>query len=391
VSGNKKLIPMKKELLLLICAFITVVSCTNEKKTKETGEKKIPIIDIEKAIEHLSSQKLNFSEFIDDITYIPLQTTDKSIIGGRFEPPLCVTENYIFHGDMMFRRDGSFVRKLGKTGQGPGEYLLALGIAADEKRQEFYVYDNNLHNIFIYDFENHFKKQIPAPDSGSSIFLLGNGKIILLREKYGFFNNFYEYKVIDIDHGEVIYTRNPGVIENSSALLYNLICHYKQETIYYEVSTDTIFNLDKNGKIDIPRYYVNFGKYKYKYEYKNPNNNTLRLGKILETNMYLLFSISKGYDLYYGAYNKQTGETIINQFGEFFNNDIDGGFLWLCNSASNGLEGFYSIFPFLAKERIGTLSQQNKGYDKEKNQKLRQLIDRVKEDDNTIYYFLKLK
>jgi hypothetical protein len=97
------------------------------------------------------------------------------------------------------------------------------------------------------------------------------------------------------------------------------------------------------------------------------------------------------HDLYYAAYNKSTGEITMTKFDEFFNNDVDGGFLWLFNKTLDGQDGFYHIFPYLAKERIDGLSSQNKGYDKEKNRKLRQLIDEVDEDDNDIYYFFHFK
>jgi hypothetical protein len=169
----------------------------------------------------------------------------------------------------------------------------------------------------------------------------------------------------------------------------NLIWHYNRKISYYEGATDTIFSLNKNGEIDSVRYYVNFGKYKYKYPDKEKR--LLRMWDIVETNRYLLFDVLKGSDSYYGAYNKQTGETAINKSGNFFNNDIDGGFPWLFENTSDGHEGFNSVLPDKAKERIGTLSQQNRGYDREKNQKLRQLIDNVKEDDNQIYFFFKLK
>jgi len=378
---------MKGELFLLF-VFFFFYSCKSEKKaTEETSENRISIIDVEKAMDRLSNPKFNFSEFVEDITYIPLQTTNESLIGGKHQPPLHVSADYIFYGDMMFRRDGRFIRKLGKTGQGPEEYLQALGIAIDEEREEFYVYTNFDRNIYIYDFNNRFKKKMQASDRSRSISSLGNGKIALLRDGYGYFDDFYEYRVIDTDKGDISYTRNSGVNENEALCnIVNSIWRYNQDVYYYEGSTDTIFHLNENGEIDSPRYLINSGKYK-----NQGDDNYLRITGFVESSQYLFFSIHTKKSLHYGAYNKQTEKTVINKFDEFFNNDIDGGFLWLFDSTSDGKEGFYSIFPYLAKERIEMLSKQNTGYDKEKNQRLRQLIDRVDEEDNEIFYFLKLK
>jgi len=382
---------MKTKKFLLFLILITFFSCKSDKKTAgltEVEEDRIPVIDIEGAMDNLSSQKFNFSEFASDITYLPLETNDNSIIGGKREPPVNVSENFIFYGDMMFNRDGRFIRKLGKIGQGPGEYVLALGIAVDEDRQEFYVYNNFGRNIYIYDFDNKFKKKIQASDRGSSIFSIGDGKILLFRDFYSYFDDFYEYKVIDVDSEEIGYTRDSGIRENEkTSNVHNLFWRYNNEVFYYEGSTDSIFKLNKNGEIDALHYLVNIGKYKSK-----EGKNHLRIGGIVESGQFLFFSvhISMG-GLYYGAYNKQTEQTVINKFDEFFNNDIDGGFLWLFNSTYNGNEGYKSIFPYLAKERIEMLSSQNTDYNKEKNQKLRQLIKDVKEDDNEIFYFFKLK
>jgi hypothetical protein len=384
---------MNKELILLIFAFAAFSSCKSEGKTAETAGKKIPVIDIEKAMNHLSSEKLNFSEFVDDIVYVPMETTDESVVGGRIYPLSNITENHIFIGNMMFGRDGSFVRKLGRVGQGPGEYLLALGMAADEKRQEFYAYDNYNSGIYVYDFDNRFKKRIQASDMGFNLFPLNNGKILLLRgdpTRGTDFDEFYEYRIFDMDTGETLFTRISGIKEYEAIVdKRNLIWHYNREISYYEGATDTIFGLNKNGEIDSARYYVNYGKYKYKYS--NEKNRLLRMGEIVETNRYLLFRVNNSFGGYFGAYDKQTGETMLNKLDEFFNNDIDGGFTWLFEDASDGLEGFHSVLPHIARERIGTLSQQNRGYDREKNQKLRQLIDSVDEEDNPIYFFFKLK
>ena len=81
----------------------------------------------------------------------------------------------------------------------------------------------------------------------------------------------------------------------------------------------------------------------------------------------------------------------MNKYDRFFNNDIDGGFLWLFDETREGKLGFYTIFPYLAKERIDSLASLNNGYDKEKNKKLKQLIDDLNEDDNDLLYFFHLK
>lgn len=389
----------------LLIGLLFCLSCNNKKTTQivVTESEKIPVIDLEKALDHISGDQVNFSEFIEDITYVPLETNDKSIFGpNRFLEP-CITANYIFPGEILFGKDGSFVRKLGKKGQGPGEYLLALGMAMDEKRQEFYINDNYLHDIFVYDFENHFKKKVKAHSFGENIYALGNGKLAVMRNPNYFFDDYFEYQLIDIDSEDIVYTRKLDIIKkgNPFAVDRNIIWPFNQQFSYYEFFTDTIFSLD-NGVVSTPRFSINSGKYKFTVEtmHKMDRNafitieerqKYIQIGQIAECNRFLFFSLYLHKTLYYAAYDKITGEIKINEFSKFFNNDIDGGFLWLFRNTANGQEGFYEILPYIAKERIDGLSSQNKGYDKEKNKKLRQLIDNLADDDNICTYFFHFK
>jgi hypothetical protein len=375
---------MKINLAVLLIVILLFISSCKHEKAAQITEEGIPVIDLEYAFDHLSNDRVNFSEFAKDITYIPMETNKKSVYGGKHAPIYNITEKHIFAGDMMFRRDGSFVRQLGKKGQGPEEYLMALGIAVDEEREEFYVYDNYLHDIFIYDFNNNFKKRVRACSRVHDIKSLENGKIMLMRDIFGGVD--IEYRIIDTNTGEVIYTRSFPVLqteEQKEMHHYNLVWHHDDKMVYYEPTNDTIFAL-KDGQVDKPRYIIHKGKYKNVEE-------PMKIGAIVECSPYLLFSISYGRILYYMLYHKETGKIRMNKFDKFFNNDIDGGFLWLYEETSDGQEGFYSIFPYLAKERIESLSSQNKGYDRAKNEKLRQFIDSLEEDDNAILYFFDLK
>lgn len=403
---------MKTHLLFIPLSLIGLLFCLscNKKQTEQemvTETKEIPIIDLEQALEHISDDQVNFSEFIEDITYVPLETNNKSLLGGNRGQIWHVTDNYIFAGEMMFRKDGSFVRELGKKGQGPKEYILARGMSIDETQQEFYVYDNASHNIFIYDFDNHFKKKIKSNSYGENIYAMGNSKLAVMRTGGYFFDDYFEYQLIDVESEDIVYTRKLDIIKNGEkeqgspfGIDRNIIWPLGQQFSYYEFFTDTIFSLE-NGIVSTPRFIINFGKYKFSEEIMHRMGRKdftsaerfkyVRIEQIVECNRFLFFSLILHQTTYYVAYDKTTGEIRINDMRKFFNNDIDGGFLWLFNDTSDGKEGFYYVLPYIAKERIAELSSQNKGYDKEKNKKLRQLIDNLAEDDNEVVIFFHFK
>ena len=397
---------MKSLYFFVGFSLLLFIACS-EQKTKEQqqgADSALPVIDLEKALRNLTKEKFNFSNFASDITYVPLETNDRSLFGGRFAPIYNRTENYFFASNMMFNRDGSFVRKLGQIGQGPKEYVLARGMAADEKRQEFYVYDNPTQNIVIYDFNNVFKKRIKVHSYGHFIYSIGDGKLLLTRGTGYFFDDFFEYQIIDTDQERVSYTRDIGVIKDGSnekgcsmGIDNNIIWSFGNTSSYYEFFTDTIFSLE-NGMIASPLYRINIGKYKYSIDVMRNTNREeyhaesfIRIGSISESSLYLFFSISYNKIFYYASYNKTTGELLMNKFDEFFNNDIDGGFLWLFNNIEGETTGQYQFLPHVGKERIENLSVINKNYDVEKNKVLRKLLSDIGEDDNAVVYFFNLK
>jgi hypothetical protein len=401
---------MKEKIKLASLVIISVEmlfllsGCENKRKdSAETGAK-LPVIDVEYAFKHLNDEKMNFSEFIEDITYLSMETNEKSIIGGRHDPVWNITDNYIFAGEQMFNKEGRYMRNLGQRGQGPDEYIGSRGMTVDEKRKEFFVYDNSKPNINIYDFENNFKKKIKVHPSGSGIYSIGNGKILLSRARGYFFDNFFEYQLVDTEKDSVLYTRDLGIIENgheekgvSLGMDGNLIWAYNHQVSYYEFNSDTIFSL-KEGIIDTPRFIVNTGKYKCTLDVIHNASrsdfdagNYLSIRPFFESKQYLFFGVRYKKTLYYAAYNKMTGKIRMSKFDKFFNNDIDGGFLWLFLSTMNGEDGYNYILPDVAKEKIDMLGKQNRGYSEEKNRKLREFIENLEDDDNPFIVFYKLK
>ena len=129
---------MKK--IVIIVYMIVLTSCVEENKLK-----KINVIDIASNVG--KTEIVNLSEISENIEYIPLETTNKSILA----PPLMYLsfENgvlYIrqFRTEIkIFNQNGEFIKTFNKLGRGEQEY---------ESLYDFYV-DPLTNNLFIYSFE----------------------------------------------------------------------------------------------------------------------------------------------------------------------------------------------------------------------------------------------
>ena len=163
---------MKKTIIpisLCICLFLS--ACGGEKNVPQ-GE--VPVIDIENAIQN--PQELLLSDFGEKISYVPLETTDESLIKLHSSSKMIVTDPYIFIGEdhspiLCFERTtGKFLRTIGSLGQGPGEYQNPSEMEVDAEAKRIYIRVAPSHYL-CYDFEGEFLHTLTLP--GERTFKMG--------------------------------------------------------------------------------------------------------------------------------------------------------------------------------------------------------------------------
>lgn len=132
-----------KYIFILFCLFFILVSCDVTHQNKEY------CIDIKGSMS--SMQTIYVTDLAKKVKYIPLETTDSSLIGNRpyirkFRNTLLVaSENQPI---MMFSlENGKFIKKIGDIGQGAKEYIPSYD------RPVFWT-DNNEKYIFVKSADN---------------------------------------------------------------------------------------------------------------------------------------------------------------------------------------------------------------------------------------------
>jgi hypothetical protein len=163
---------MKKTIIpisLCICLFLS--ACGGEKNVPQ-GE--VPVIDIENAIQN--PQELLLSDFGEKFSYVPLETTDESLIKLHSSSKMIVTDPYIFIGEdhspiLCFERTtGKFLRTIGSLGQGPGEYQNPSEMEVDVEAKRIYIRVAPSHYL-CYDFDGEFLHTLTLP--GERTFMMG--------------------------------------------------------------------------------------------------------------------------------------------------------------------------------------------------------------------------
>ncbi|GHT22159.1 hypothetical protein FACS189430_03510 [Bacteroidia bacterium] len=147
---------LKRKFLFEIL-ILSLIGC-NSNNTDKTDSLKV--IDIEQIYE-LSPMKAG--DIVKDFSYIPLETTDHSIMGEILEIIPSETGFLILDYSnhlTLFGHDGHFIHRIARKGNGPGEYLQLSDIDISEDEKIIYILDGGKSQILLYSFDNKFIRSI---------------------------------------------------------------------------------------------------------------------------------------------------------------------------------------------------------------------------------------
>lgn len=415
---------MKKNLFFfLLCLF----ACTNNnKKDAEIiydgiSETVVQTIDLSNPI--FTDDKMLLSDLVEDAEYIKLETTEEALVKtGK----TIIDDDYIYIlNDVLYlfsRKDGSFVRKIGKIGQGPGEFKLAISFSiADGK---VYIRTNYQPKIFIYDVNTGvFLGDIDCTNSSLVIFVHKNQNITLLRRLPTYENQF---SFMNINHkGDTLLFKSPKIKLPDEIIEKRFGPHLPFITTFwasdshlncYDSMTDTVYAI--NGDSYRSRFHIKRGKYgmdplKYfstdwgKTGSERGWNDYIKMDSFIESSQYIYILLDykdTKTESHWARYDKKTGEVkwwrnkIVEENPELtkffwtkhFYNDFDGGRDVIFHVNEQFAVAYISEPPF---EKVLTIEDfaTSKPLYPDKQAKLKSLVDEMGEDDNPTIVIYKLK
>lgn len=334
------------------------LSCCN----RNTDNNLCDILDIEQAVGNI--EVLNLSKYSSEIKYIPLETSQYSLLGdaGRLHIRKLQDKFFIYETPMSMHKcispkcfdvNGKFLYNLGTNGRANNEFLSINDVIVNDDRKEIiicdidklliygpignYIRSCNLQHNFILDFDGccsnkdtylyvnrHSASVFPDKNNQRSdelIIMDTCGKIIC-RQYIG------KHLIIKSKNKQGI-----GIV-SKRAELYN-----SNEYIRLLASNDTLFSINPNNFTCTPEYFINFGKYSSnEFSLKArimPGENTY-----FETDKFLSFSVlfnlsdfpdnDVNYRIARVLYDKVSKSIQILKYSEEqgiagFENDIDNG------------------------------------------------------------------
>ncbi|MCX6327679.1 MAG: 6-bladed beta-propeller [Bacteroidia bacterium] len=351
---------------------------------------KIETISTLRVTENLIKHNVNFSDITKEYKFIPLETTNESVIGS--------IDKIIFHDNkfyildhlkaksiFIFSSEGRYLWKLSKTGKGPGEFLDPLDFCFEPGTGNLVVM--NLKQLIYYDDKNGtylrthslpiFGYKFDFPDE-NHISLISQGKednLIITDKRGKKLNSFFEY----IAETKLILNR-PFIRNDKSELLYLANLDY----VIYKIEGDHILPY---RKIDFTKDMFTPDDLSLLKRDKSNVNNFYRIKYYFEgaDKIFILYLYKK--TPYYLISDKEAEKTIIVNYNEI-KNDVTYTDLLPRIVAYNSDD---KIISFLETSELKN-AVKNKDIPDDKLKKMLQgITDSTELTDNPILFLFKFK
>lgn len=142
-----------KKIALILTLTLVITGCTF---TSETKQSQLPVIDVNK---EYPVKRIDIHE-IAEVEYIPLQTTEESLI--QIASGHAISEDYIIifdviqHVFFIYDRQGNFIHSFKRFGLGPEEYYGAVNMDVDFINKRIYTWDGIKYKMFCYGFNGEY-------------------------------------------------------------------------------------------------------------------------------------------------------------------------------------------------------------------------------------------
>ncbi|MDR1951832.1 MAG: 6-bladed beta-propeller, partial [Bacteroidales bacterium] len=138
-------------ILVFAWCTLSLTGCANPQQKLNTSSATPIYVDMNKA------KLVLIWDEMDLVNYVPLETTDESLI--REISKIYATPSHIiifeekYSNIFLFDQTGVFLRKIGRRGNGPGEYVNLTDIFFEEASGLIYAHDFGQNIMLVYNLE----------------------------------------------------------------------------------------------------------------------------------------------------------------------------------------------------------------------------------------------
>jgi hypothetical protein len=348
----------------------------------------------------------NLSEIATDIGYIPLETTPNSIMGRIIN--VKIRNNYIYIATVdnkifCFDGTGRYLFNLNKAGRGPEEYLYCSEFDVNESNSILAV--TGTKEIILYNQVPtgfNFLRRIKLNESPQILNFVGQNDNILLQYSNPYGTNPISKELINLKGETLLSWPNFMKFQIQEKIMVlsryeNTSFNFKNDLYLKEVGNDTIFRFNgnkldpvlifdtKNKRVS-PEVRANVKYYAdHMYEY-------YILQKFFGSARFIYYTaaFNKDYNIA-GIYDKVKKTRYSVPGKEFFKDDISGGINFEPQYCNDGT--FYSWVDAITFKNYssGEIFNKTKVRNPAKHESLKNLAQKITENDNPILIAVKIR
>lgn len=299
-----------------------------------------------------SYQKVELSKVAKDVLYVPLETTNESLLSDELQ--IYYGKDALFVGDLQtgsfyrFDKSGKFLNKIGNKGDGPEEYPSAVYFYADESSNSLFLISPQTKSLYQYTYEGKFQRKIAFDESPWMVqkigddFLFYNNRFNRIENRSG----IKELFLADSD-GKTVQSLPTTIVDNEmDMMLFEMpfFYQYKENVYYKNPLLDYVFKVKTPLELE-PVYTIYTGPMvRSKNDLKNPQNlaQQVSVRNIVETDHMLLITYAYQNMFHYLLVNKSDGScsNVQNElpgFVEDLKQGPDFAPCWMASSSQNVL------------------------------------------------------
>jgi hypothetical protein len=258
--------------LFLLCIFC---ACQDNKNISLTNENDFFV----QTIQWKMKKDFQIKDIVENIQYIMLEDNENSLFSAIDK--LIIKGNRIYLLDitgpkslLVFDMTGKFLHKIGRQGNGPGEYANSL-INFDVLDNDIVLlYDYAKRKMMFYDENGKYVKSVRSTFSFNDFYMLQGNNYLLSMDIYEKRNK--NRKIIltqDLNHIDYSLFFFSDDYKNDK-LNIRTFQPYKNNIAYMCPISDTLFVFDKQGIVN-HAYFFDFGKKKLPENLKNSYEETI--------------------------------------------------------------------------------------------------------------------